>query len=85
MKIGIMNNPSSSIYNEIIEIGEAGFDFLDLTIEGPDAMNIDIVRVSELINQYNLSVVGHTDPCLPYAYPSLGIRVACLNDLEKCA
>ncbi|MDY6970142.1 MAG: sugar phosphate isomerase/epimerase family protein, partial [Spirochaetota bacterium] len=67
------------------EIGEAGFDFLDLTIEGPDAMNIDVVRVGELINQYNLSVVGHTDPCLPYAYPSLGIRVACLNDLEKCA
>ena len=42
MKIGIMNNPSKSIYDEATSCGEAGFDFLDLTIEGPHAATVDV-------------------------------------------
>ena len=85
MKIGLMNDPSASVYDEITSFGEANYDFLDLTIEGPDALNPDPEKVLALLDQYNLSVVGHTDPCLPYAYPIKSVREACFHELERCA
>ncbi|MCP4721151.1 MAG: sugar phosphate isomerase/epimerase, partial [Desulfobacteraceae bacterium] len=45
MKIGIMNNPSKSVYDEAAFCGKAGFDFLDLTIEGPNATKVDIAKL----------------------------------------
>jgi sugar phosphate isomerase/epimerase len=85
MKIGLMNNPAKSVYDEIISFGKAHFDFVDLTIESPNARNIDPVRILSILERYNLSVTGHTDPCLPYAYPIRSIREACLKELERCA
>lgn len=85
MKIGIMNNPSKSVYDEAAHCGSAGFDFLDLTIEGPEAGTVDIDRLRPILASFGLSVTGHTDPCLPYAYPVQGIREACLKELERCA
>jgi hypothetical protein len=76
MKIGLMNNPSVSVYDEIISFAQARFDFVDLTIEGPRAVNPDPERVRTLLDQYSLSIVGHTDPCLPYAYPVESVRKA---------
>lgn len=85
MKIGIMNNPSKSVYDEAVFCGEAGFGFLDLTIEGPHAADVDIARLKPVLDTYGLSITGHTDPCLPYAYPIPAIREACLTELERCA
>lgn len=85
MKIGIMNDPSAAVYDEIRAIAEAGYDYVDLTIEGPKALNLDIKKVLSVLDQYGLFIVGHTDPCLPYAYPIEGVRKACLNELERCA
>ena len=85
MKIGIMNDPSKSIYDETNALGEAGFDFLDLTIEGPQAWDVDTQKLGSLLKRYNLAVTGHTDPCLPWAYPVRNIRQACLDELERCA
>jgi sugar phosphate isomerase/epimerase len=85
MKIGIMNNPSKSVYDEAAFCGKAGFDFLDLTIEGPHATTVDIAQLRPILDSYNLSLTGHTDPCLPYAYPIQGVREACLKELERCA
>ena len=85
MKIGLMNDPSASVYDEITSFGEANYDFVDLTIEGPNALNPDPGKVLALLDQYNLSVVGHTDPCLPYAYPIKSVREACFQELERCA
>jgi sugar phosphate isomerase/epimerase len=84
MKIGLMNNPSASVYKEIEAFGKAEYDFLDLTIEGPGLI-LDVERVRRLLDEYHLSVVGHTDPCLPYAYPIKGVRKACFKELERCA
>jgi len=80
-----MNNPSKSIYDEAIAIGKAGYDFIDLTIEGPQAMDVDTEKMGSILKQYNLALTGHTDPCLPWAYPIQEIRQACLNELERCA
>ena len=85
MKIGAMNDPAKSVYEEVISFGEAGFDFLDLTIEGPMAYDIEVAKLRLLLDRYGLAVTGHTDPCLPYAYPNQGIRDACLKELERCA
>jgi sugar phosphate isomerase/epimerase len=85
MKIGIMNNPSKSISDEALFCGKAGFDFLDLTIEGPSATTVDISKLRPLLDSYGLSITGHTDPCLPYAYPIQTVREACLRELERCA
>lgn len=85
MKLGIMNNPVKSVYDEAAFCGKAGFDFLDLTIEGPNAFNIDIVKLRPILDSHGLSITGHTDPCLPHAYPIQGIRDACFKELERCA
>jgi sugar phosphate isomerase/epimerase len=85
MKIGMMNNPSKSVYDEAVFCGKARFDFLDLTIEGPGAATVDVDRLRRILDRYGLSVTGHTDPCLPHAYPISGIRAACLGELERCA
>jgi sugar phosphate isomerase/epimerase len=85
MKIGIMNNPSKSVYDEATFCGKAGFDFLDLTIEGPNAATIDISKLRPVLDSFGLSITGHTDPCLPHAYPILAVRQACLQELERCA
>jgi sugar phosphate isomerase/epimerase len=85
MKIGVMNNPTKSVYEEVTAFGEARFDFVDLTIEGPAALEIDVVKLQAMIDSYGMSITGHTDPCLPYAYPIQAIRNACLAELERCA
>ena len=85
MKIGIMNNPSKSVYDEAAFCGKVGFDFLDLTIEGPNATNVDIVKLRPILDSYGLSITGHTDPRLPHAYPIQGVREACFKELERCA
>ena len=85
MKIGLMNNPSASVLDEIISFGKAGYDFVDLTIERPGAFDIDPKELLPILKKYDLSVVGHTDPCLPFAYPVDEVREACLRELERCA
>jgi sugar phosphate isomerase/epimerase len=85
MKIGIMNNPSKLVRDEAVFCGKARFDFLDLTIEGPKASDIDVVELKHVLDCYGLALTGHTDPCLPHAYPIQGIRDACLKELERCA
>ncbi len=69
MKIGVMNNPAKSVYDEVTAFGEARFDFVDLTIEGPAALEIEVSKLKPILDSYAMSVTGHTDPCLPYAYP----------------
>ena len=85
MKIGVMNHPAKPVYDEIIAFGKARFDFVDLTIEGPKALNIDPEKMRPDLDRYNMTVTGHTDPCLPWAYPINEVRKACLQELERCA
>ena len=56
MKIGLMNNPSASVRDEIISIGKAGYDFVDMTIEGPRAFDIDIEDTLTLMSRIKTSI-----------------------------
>ena len=48
MKIGVMNHPAKPVYDEVISIGKAGFEFVDLTIEGPKAYSISPEKCGRL-------------------------------------
>ena len=85
MQIGVMNDPAKPVSDEVASFGKAGFDFVDLTIEGPAASDIDVAELRPILDRYGLTVTGHTDPCLPYAYPIRDVREACLRELERCA
>jgi sugar phosphate isomerase/epimerase len=85
MKIGVMNDPANSVYDEVVSFGEAGYNFVDLTIEPPKALDVNVDRLRSILDRYDMFVVGHTDPCLPYAYPLPTVRDACLRELERCA
>ncbi len=85
MKIGIMNNPSKPVDDEAARCGRGQFDFLDLTIEGPRAATVDVDKVRSILDRYGMIITGHTDPCLPHAYPNQGIRDACLKEFDRCA
>ena len=85
MKIGIMNNPRTPIIDEIKAIGEEDYDFIDLTLETPHAQHLEVAVTKQLLKDYGLSVVGHTDPIIPYAYPIKSIREACLGEFKRCA
>jgi sugar phosphate isomerase/epimerase len=85
MKIGIMNHPAKPVYDEVISFGKAHFDFVDLTIEGPKAFNINPKKMQPILDRYHLTITGHTDPCLPWAYPIKEVRKVCLREFERCA
>lgn len=85
MKIGVMNNPRNPIADEIKAIGENRYDFIDLTLEAPHAQDLEVKVAKKLLRDYNLSVVGHTDPIIPYAYPIKSLREACLGEFKRCA
>ena len=85
MKLGVMNHPAKPVYDEVRSFGKARFDFVNLTIEGPKAFNINPKKMQPILDHYRLTVTGHTDPCLPWAYPINEIRKACLRELERCA
>lgn len=85
MQIGVMNNPGQPVWDEVLSIGNARYEFVDLTIEGPHAHDIDAAELRAQLTRFGLAITGHTDPCLPYAYPVRGIREACLEELSRCA
>lgn len=57
-----MNNPSMNIYDEIEWIGKNKFDFIELTVEKPNAYGFNTKRVVKLLEHYNLNIIGHTFP-----------------------
>jgi sugar phosphate isomerase/epimerase len=83
MKIGVMNHPKQDVLKEIKWISENGFDFIDLTIEPPEAYDINVSKVKKALNDCNLEVIGHTNPFLPAIFPVQSIRQACLDEFRK--
>ncbi len=69
MLVGSMNNPAFPIEDELRRIAQAGFDFVDLTLEPPGAWPADANRVRRLLDELGLAAVGHTAYYLPIASP----------------
>lgn len=85
MKIGFPNHPRKDIADEIKWIGENDFDFVDLFLEENMAVpeKIDINEVKELLNKYDLGVVGHTAWYWPIGSPVAALRDATVKESAK--
>jgi sugar phosphate isomerase/epimerase len=63
MKYGAMNFPIKPLLREIEEIGEMGFDYVELTMDPPEATPQKILSqkrsVRELLNRYEMRIMGH--------------------------
>ncbi len=85
MQLGYMNDPRLDATDELRWAAKNGFDFLDLTIEGPSAalehLNVPVMR--SILESTGLNIVGHTAPYLPFASPLARVRraaVECVAD-----
>jgi len=63
MKFGAMNFPIKPVLKEIAEIGEMGFDYVELTMDPPEATPQKILNqkkpVRDLLTRYNMRITGH--------------------------
>lgn len=83
MKLGVMNYPMVDLLKEIEWVGKNGFDFLDLTIEPTRAYDIKLDKVKKLLKDFDLDIIGHTNPWLPFALPIKSIQETCLKEFKK--
>jgi hypothetical protein len=84
MQIGAMNHPARNPLEEIAWIGQAGFDFVDFTLEPPaaDPEQIDPRAIRAALKHHGLGVVAHTAYYLPFVTPFASIRAACLGEFR---
>jgi sugar phosphate isomerase/epimerase len=63
MKYGAMNFPVKPVLNEIGEIGEMGFDYIELTMDPPEATPQKILpqkkAIHNLLNRYQIGILAH--------------------------
>jgi sugar phosphate isomerase/epimerase len=63
MKYGAMNFPIKPLLGEIEEIGEMGFDYVELTMDPPEATPQKILAqkrsIQEFLHRYGLGIMGH--------------------------
>jgi len=86
MLIGTMNHPGRDLSSEIAWIGDAGFDFIDLTLEPPMAavQNLDLQSIRTALEDHRLSVIGHTAYYLPLCHPFESVRRAVIEEFKIC-
>jgi sugar phosphate isomerase/epimerase len=63
MKYGAMNFPVKPLLQEMQEIGEMGFNYVELTMDPPEATPQKILSqkrsIRELLNRYGMGIIGH--------------------------
>lgn len=85
MIFGAMNNPALDILDEIQNIYDLGFDFIDLTIEYPKCSiyDIDKEKVKALLEKLNFPCVVHSAYYLPFSNPYKSVRQSAVNELKQ--
>jgi sugar phosphate isomerase/epimerase len=86
MQLGLMNNPGRDPMLEISRIAKLGFDFVDLTLEPPQARvdTLNLGRIRAALTDRNLSVIGHTAYYLPFASAYDSIHQAAIEEAVQC-
>jgi sugar phosphate isomerase/epimerase len=63
MKYGAMNFPVKPLLQEIEEIGELGFDYVEMTMDLPEAAPQKVLAqkksILNLLNRYKMGITGH--------------------------
>jgi len=85
MRYGAMNFPIKPLLREIEEIGNLGFDYMELTMDPPEATPERIREQKEEImmslDQYKMSLVGHLPTFLSTADLYESLRQASLREI----
>lgn len=83
MRLGVMNDPRLPPLNEARWAADNGFEFLDLTLEGPEASveQIDLPALRSILDDAGMGVVGHTAWYLPFASPVARVRAAAIESV----
>src|ERR671926_360174 len=76
MLVGMMNHSVRPLEEELRFAAEAGFEFLDLSLEPPDTRPPDVARLRRALDGPGLRAVGHTAWFLPIASPIDEVRRA---------
>ncbi len=81
MQLGFMNDPRRDPCDELRWTAEHGFDFLDLTVEGPqaDLEHLDIAALRRIVDETGIGIVGHSAPFLPFGSPLARLRQAAVD------
>lgn len=82
-----MNDPTNNLIDEINLFGSMGLDYLDLTIEYPEATPEKILsnerKINDALSKFNLGIVGHMPWYFQIAHPYDEIRKSILNEIKK--
>jgi sugar phosphate isomerase/epimerase len=92
MRYGAMNNPRKKLLEEVRLFGDFGFDYVDLTVEYPQAtpekVRANMKALQDTLSTYNMGLVGHMPWFLNIIHPYDGVRAAmlaeCRNVFEVC-
>lgn len=86
MLIGTMNHPERNVLEEIAWMADAGMEFLDLTLEPPEAASwkVDSKEIRAALERHGMAVVGHTAWYLPMASAIPEIREGAVAELCRC-
>jgi sugar phosphate isomerase/epimerase len=86
MLIGAMNHPVNDPLAEIEWMSSMGLDFIDLTLEPPQAAawNVNPRAIRDSLDRHGMQVVGHTAFYLPMASAFEEVRRAAVRELQRC-
>ena len=87
MKYGSMNLPTKPIVDEIEELGKLGFDYIELTIDAPEATPEIIFknegRIKEALSAQQLDIMAHLPTFISIADLYESIRNSSVNENIK--
>ncbi|MEE8383293.1 MAG: sugar phosphate isomerase/epimerase family protein [Thermodesulfobacteriota bacterium] len=87
MKYGAMNLPTKSVVEEIEELGKLGFDYIELTIDAPEATPEIILRdqdrITDTLAAHQLEIIGHLPTFISIADLYESIRKASIDENIK--
>jgi len=85
MLYGAMNTPLRSTVKEIRDIGKLGFDFIELTIDAPEAaprrLKEEKRKILEALERSGMSIIGHLPTFISTADLYESIRTASLSEI----
>jgi sugar phosphate isomerase/epimerase len=87
MLIGAMNNPQKNLAEEIFEIGEMNFDYIEITLEYPQStphkVREERKKIVDAISSYNLGVLSHLPWYLSIAHPYPTVQKSILKEFSS--
>jgi len=87
MKIGAMNNPRNNLIDEVKLFGDYKFDYLDITIEypqaTPDKIRANMKGLKDTLSTYDMGLVGHMPWFLHIIHPYESVRSAVIAECDR--